>query len=779
MDTVYAALGRFDVRFRYLIVVAWLVITVVCVRTFPSLSSVTDNASQTISTFLPASAPSSQAANLAAPFQNTQYASATLVATRNSGPLTSDDQAAIDRLEQAVRAMPHVKTVRDLSTSPDGEARQAVIQADVPTSGTGTGATLVNSIRDTFGQVNAPAGLTFHLTGQLASNVDSQNATQNTRNALQVLSFLLIIVLLFVAFRSLLAPLITFLPAVLVLLLSSPAIAGAVNHLGLQPAAITQLILIVLVLGAGTDYGLFLTFRVREEMRRGLDPKEAVVRAVQTVGETITFSALTVIAALLTLVIAQFGIYRSLGPALAIGIALMLLAGLTLLPSLLAIFGRAVFWPTSTQKSENVAASLWGRMTGRLMQRPALTLGLGIVLFVGLALGQLGVGLGGFGGQSSGPAGADSTAGDTAIAAHYPNTNQNPAKILMQFSTSVWNHPDSLATAEQGLRQIPALQTILGPLDPNGVSLTAAQLAQLHSELGAPQALSAVPTAKSSVSPRMYNLYRATGQYISADGQTVQFIAILKDPSTSAAAINAIPGLRTSVAQVAQSAGAAQSGMVSSNAVAYDITQTSASDLSLVIPIVALLIAVLLGLVLRSVIAPLYLIVSVVLSFLAAWGLVALLFVHLGSSDGVQFILPFLLFVFLMALGSDYNILVMRRIREEAHKQPLRAAVREAISRTGGTVTAAGVILAGSFALLAFQGNTDQVRQVGFGVAAGILMDTFLIRTLLIPALVVLLGRWNWWPAPLFRRVEAEAGSAEQADSVVLVTVSKPGRESD
>lgn len=138
--------------------------------------------------------------------------------------------------------------------------------------------------------------------------------------------------------------------------------------------------------------------------------------------------------------------------------------------------------------------------------------------------------------------------------------------------------------------------------------------------------------------------------------------------------------------------------------------------------------------------APLYLIISVVLSFSAAWGLVALVFVDLAGNDGMQFILPFLLFVFLMALGFDYNILVMRGIREEAQSQPLRTAVREAISRTGGTVTAAGMILAGSFALLAMEGNTDQVRQVGFGVAAGILMDAFLIRTLLIPAPVVLLG---------------------------------------
>ena len=768
MDTVYASLGRFDVRFRYLIVVAWVAITIVCIRAFPSLSSVTP--STTISAFLPASAPSVQAANLATPFQNTRYASATIVAARDPGPLTPADQAAMDQLERLVRAMPHVKTVRDLSTSPDGAARQAVVQADVPSSGTSTGATLVSNIREAFGQVNAPASLTFHLTGPLATTVDSQNASQTSRNTLQYLSFLLIIALLLVAFRALLAPLITFLPAALVLLLASPVIAGAVTRLGVQPAEITQLILIVLVLGAGTDYGLFLTFRVREELRRGLAPKEAVVRAVQTVGETITFSALTVIAALLTLVIAQFGIYQSLGPALAIGIALMLLAGLTLLPALLAIFGRAVFWPTSTQKRENVPAGLWGRLTGRLMQRPAMTLGLGVVLFVGLALGQLGTSLGGFAGQTSGPTGADSTAGTAVIAAHYPTTNQNPAEILMQFPTSVWTNPDSLATAEQGLRQIAAIQTVLGPLNPNGVPLPVATLAHLYSQLGAPQALPAVPPAKSPVRPQEYNAYRATGQYISADGQTVQFVAILKDTSSSSTAVNAIPGLRTAVARIAQASGAARSGVLSTNAVAYDITQTSASDLSRIVPIVAALIAVLLALVLRSMIAPLYLIVSVVLSFLAAWGLVALVFVHLAGSESVQFILPFLLFVFLMALGSDYNILVMRRIREEAHSQPLRAAVREAISRTGGTVTAAGVILAGSFALLAVEGNTDQVRQVGFGVAAGILMDTFLIRTLLIPALVVLLGRWNWWPAPLFRRAGTGALAEAQTDQNASMT---------
>jgi RND superfamily putative drug exporter len=763
MDTAYAALGRFVVRFRYLIVVAWVAITIGCMIAFPSLSSVIPNTN--FSALLPASAPSIQASNLETAFRNIQYASATLVAVRDHGPLTPADQTAITQLENVVRAMPFVKMVRDLSVSPDGAGRQIAIQADVPSSGTGAGATLVSNIREAFGQVNAPAGLTFHLTGQLATSVDTQNASQSTRNALQYLTYLLIIVLLLVAFRALLAPLLTLLPAALVLLLSGPVIAGAVTRLGVPASSVTQEVLIVLVLGAGTDYGLFLTFRVREELRRGLDLHAAVVRAMQTVGETITFSALTVIAALSILVVAQFGLYQSLGPALAIGIALMLLAGLTLLPALLAIFGRAVFWPTSTARSEQVVAGLWGRLTWRLMQRPAITLSLGVILFVGLALGQLGTSLGGFGGYTTGPAGADSTVGTEVIAAHYPTTNQNPAQILFRFPVSVWNDPSRLATAEQRLRKIASIQTVLGPLNPNGAPLTVTQLTQLHQQLGNPQALPAVALPNSKVSPQEYNAYRATGQYISADGQTVQFVATLKDTSSSPTAINAIPGLRTAVAQIAIAAGASQNGVFSGNAIAYDITQTSDSDLSLIIPIVAVLIAVLLALVLRSLIAPLYLIVSVVLSFLAAWGLVALIFVHLAGNDGVQFILPFVLFVFLMALGSDYNILVMRRIREETHHQPVREAVREAITRTGGTVTAAGMILAGTFAVLAVTATNDQTRQLGFGIATGILMDTFLIRTLLIPALVVLLGKWNWWPSRLFRqtssRVVPEAGAEE------------------
>jgi putative drug exporter of the RND superfamily len=542
MDTLFAALGRFTVRYRYLIVIAWIGITITSVLVFPSLSSVTKNS--TLSSILPANAPSIQASNLAAAFQNTRLASATIVAVRNQGALTLADQKSIDQLEARLRTLPQVTLVRDLDTSPDGAARQALVEADVPQDGSGAAPILVDEIRAAFRLANAPTDLTFHLTGPLATTVDAQRALSSSQNVTQVLTMLFIVVLLLLAFRALLAPLLTLFPAALVLALASPVIAGAVTRLGVPTSVTTQYVLIVLILGAGTDYGLFLTFRVREELRHGLDPHAAVIRAVQTVGETLTFSALTVITALSTLLFAQLVLYQSLGPALAIGIALLLLADLTLLPALLAIAGRAVFWPTSTAKRMTIALGIWGRLTGGFVRRPILTLSLGILFFGGLALGSLGTSLVGSGTQTSGPAGADSTVGTTVIAAHYPGATQSPTLALLRFPQSVWEHPDHLVLVQQDLARGPAIRMVLGPLNPDGFTLTSEQLAHLHTLLGTAQALPPIPPANTPVSVQLYNAYRATAAYLSADGHTVQCVLLLTNSSESPAAQAAIPSLR-------------------------------------------------------------------------------------------------------------------------------------------------------------------------------------------------------------------------------------------
>jgi RND superfamily putative drug exporter len=259
------------------------------------------------------------------------------------------------------------------------------------------------------------------------------------------------------------------------------------------------------------------------------------------------------------------------------------------------------------------------------------------------------------------------------------------------------------------------------------------------------------------VPPALYQAYRATSNYVSPDGRTVLYQTALKagDPG-STPAMNEVPSLRSAVTGVAASIGAKDSALGGEAPALYDISSISNSDLKRIIPIAILAIGILLALVLRSLVAPLYLIASVGISYLAALGLSVLIFIEIGNSGGLVFFMPFLMFIFLLALGEDYNILMMTRIREEAQRHPLREAVTRALSATGSTITSAGLVLAGTFIVLTVVAGSgsggSQIRDIGLGLALGILMDTFLVRTLLVPSTVVLLGRWNWWPSRMSRK---------------------------
>jgi RND superfamily putative drug exporter len=613
---------------------------------------------------------------------------------------------------------------------------------------------------------------------------------------------LLIIVLLVLIFRSLTLALTTLMPAFVSGLVAGPLVAEAAKH-GLQVSPLAQFLLIVLVLGAGTDYGLFLVFRVREELRKGeqTEPgsyypgarglggslladlrrarppaRDAIVRSVTRVGESITFSAATVIAAVLTLLLATFSFYSDLAIPFAIAIGVILVAGLTLLPALLSIrlsllaAKRAAFQrvirrpkvlPWNIQGSGQ--SGFWGQAAGRIVAHPVPTLLSGVIIFGGLSFAVFGYTAGGFGGSVTAPAGSDSAAGQALLTRHFPQASANPTSVIFRFRAPVWSDPGPITEATAGLRASGLFTQVTGPLNPVGAPLTPAQYSSLHAELGPAKALPAVPQAGSTVPPGLYLAYRATGNYVSADGQTVQFSTGLKagDPG-STQALKAVPALRTATTAVARSIGAADSAVGGEAPALYDISSISNSDLKHVIPIAILAIGLLLALVLRSLVAPLYLIASVGLSYLAALGLSVLLFIKLGHSGGLVFFMPFLMFIFLLALGEDYNILVMTRIREEARQLPLREAVARALSVTGTTVTSAGLVLAGTFVVFGIVAGSgsggSQFRDIAIGLAVGILMDTFLVRTLLVPSTVVLLGRWNWWPARMGRAARAPSG---------------------
>ncbi|HWD63559.1 MAG TPA: MMPL family transporter [Solirubrobacteraceae bacterium] len=754
VDAAYQALGRFVVRFRWPIVAFWIAMAVLTSATLPSLSSqINDNNSS----FLPAKSPSSRAAQLATPVlgagANGRVSDITIIGTR-PGQLSRADLAAMQRETRLARRARTVESAQLSGVSSDGQAALITVRARLNVNDINKDKPIIAALTRTFRQADPPSGLRLHLAGQIATVVANQASSDKAGKQVQIVSFLFIIVLLLVVFRSLPAALVTLLPSALALVISE-RLVGGLGSAGLKISSITDILIIVLLLGAGTDYGLFLVFRVREELRDGSDPHQAVERALVRVGESITGSAGTVILALLTLLLASFGLYHDLGIPLAVGVAVMLLIGLTLLPALLAILGPRAFWPSKVRPGLQ-REGVWGRVAGRLVQHPGATLAVGVLVFLALAAGALSYKAGGFGGATSAPRGSDAAAGNGALARHFPQTSNNPANLILAYDTPVWAHPQRLVTAERSLRASGAFTQLAGPLDAIGTNLTAAQLAALHQRLGPPQRLPVAQPTGTRIPPAEYNAYRSSATFVSADGRVVQFEAALRAGSQdSTAALNATPRIRSVLRLAATRSGARASGVAGEAAAVYDINATANHDLAVVVPAAIIAIGILLALVLRSLVAPLYLIVSVALSYLASLGIATIVFIDLAGEGGISFILPFLMFIFLLALGEDYNILVMTRIREEARELPLREAVVKAIGRTGSTVTSAGVILAGTFAVFAIVGGGgsggSELRVIGFGLAAGILMDTFLVRTLLVPSVVILLGRRNWWPSHLSR----------------------------
>lgn len=744
----FGAIGKFCVKWRWLILIVWVVGAVVIVKNLPSLSDVTQSDN---SNFLPSSAPVEKAFQQETAFQPKDVTGIPLIVARANQPLTSSDLTTITQLESALTKVKNVNKVQDQGLSPDGEAEQLSILSN---NITGFDVTkFVTSLRSAINSVSLPSGLQAHLAGPIATDADQSNTGKSQNTDIALGSALFIIVLLLLIFKAPLAPIVTLIPPLLVVTISGPIIAEAAHH-GLKVSSLAQLLLTVLVLGAGTDYGLFLIFRVREELRNGLPHREAIIKALSRVGESITFSAATVIAALLSLLFATFQIYSTLGEPLAIGIAIMLLAGLTLLPALLAIFGRAVFWPSNT-KAKGMKFGLWGRICARIIQKPALVLICGLIFFGALALAVPGYKSGGFGGNTSPPAGSDSAKGNALLAKHFPSSNSNPTLILFSMPYSVWQNPQILAKAQSLMADSSQFNRVTGPLNPNGMSLSTSQIKQIYQSYLKPQVsiISATPGSDSgSLSSSSYRQYLALSNYISKNGRTVQFsVNLTVGDSDSTAAMTATPAIRDRVSQIGSDIGATQAGVLGDEAAFYDINSISNHDLIHIIPIAIIVIGILLGILMRSLVAPVYLIISVIISYLAALGMAVLLFIDLGNSNGLVFILPFLMFIFLLALGEDYNILVMTRIREEAHSLPLRKAVTQALNTTGTTITSAGLVLAGTFAVLGVVAGGgsqgQQVRDIGFGITAGILMDTFLVRTLLVPSVVVLLGKWNWWPS--------------------------------
>ncbi len=676
--SLFAAIGRFSVRYRWLAVSFWIFVAVATTILLPTLGSVVNNDN---TAFLPPDSPSVQAQRLVNALLSSGPASGLLVVASAQGPLSPVDQASFDRIEQVTRHVPGVTSVSAGLVSADGESRTANVDFSSAIAGGGRQATAtVQQIRSVVDSLATP-GIQVYLTGSLPEYVDQQQAGGRTANRVAIFSGLFILVLLLVAFRSTLAPFITLAPAALALAVASPVVAES-TKIGVQISSLLQLLLTALILGAGTDYGLFLIFRYRENLQRGLEPRDAIVSAVERVGESVAFSAATVIAALLALLLASFGLYRGVGPGLAIGIALVLLIELTFFPALLAILGRSVFWP-SLPRVGGATAGRWGSIAARVSTRPVLAVVGGVVLCGLLACGLLGYAPSGFNPGAAIP-GSNSGNGLAVLEQHFGASALGTTDVVFQFRNPVWNDPQVLLLAEDALFSSAHFSSVDGALEASGIPILPTSVQHLHDVLGPPQSLPTVEPADLDVDPVLYNAYRSTAQYITSDGRTILYKTSLQAGSPgSTAALQAIPGIRTSVAHVASLIGATVSGVAGQAAGAADVATVSRNDIFRIAPVVFVILALILAIVLRSLFAPIYLVLSVALSYLASLGLTVVLFVDLEGQLGINFTLPFFMFVFIMALGEDYNILVMNRIREEAARSPLRVAVADALSVTG------------------------------------------------------------------------------------------------
>ncbi|WP_035850418.1 MMPL family transporter [Kitasatospora azatica] len=714
---MFHRIGQFVVRRAWWVIAGWVIAAIAIVASAPTLTAQTDE-----SAFLPKHYESIQAMDVQQKaFPANFTPNAMLLFERTDGAaLGPEDQTAMKKVTDGLTAE-HIKYVQtivpvnDKSTSKDGKYALSMIGFDksAPKQGTETADT-AKKLREDGKSLAAGSNLKVQLGGQAAQNLDQQDSSKLANVLIGVGTVVIILLTLFLIFRS---PLIAFLPVALILVFSSVAnglIADASKAFGLKADSSVSAILIVVLFGVGTDYFLFLIFRYRERLRAGEERRDAMVNAVGRVGEAISSAAGAVIVAFSVLVLSSLGMFKAMGPSLAIAVAVTALASVTLVPAVLSLIPeRVLFWekgliyafrkvilrhqpnPATRWRVEPKGAK-FAALGNTVQRRPGMVAAVSGLILVALAIGVTGY-KGTFDlASSSMPKTKESMVVQTTLMTSFTAGAADPSDVYVTSTTGV---PLDKAA-------FPAYAQALGGV--SGVGQVAPQ-----------------PKA-------------------SADGLTADFTVMLKDDPASNKAIDTVGKLR-SVAhgQAPQDTKVYVGGLTS---VYKDINTAMAHDYSLVFPIAALLIMVILGLLLRSVVAPWYLMAAVGLGFGATVGATTLVFQNMKGESGLMFMLPMFIYLFVVAIGTDYNILMIARLREEAQEgRSPREAASMALRHGGPTVAAAGGILAATFATMCFAGNT-LFSEIGFSVAFGIAVSAFVMAMFFTPALTALLGRKAWWP---------------------------------
>ena len=684
----------------------WIVVgfwVVVLVLAFPLSKKLTGAEKNDLKYWLPGSAESTKVLDVQSHFQSPNIFPGVVVYLRPSG-LTAADRAKAAEDARKFARIPGVVPSQIVGPIPsaDGKAMQTILQVNLGTQGWNAATTAADDIR-AITNSNAN-GLVSHVTGPLGNAADNNNVFKGIAGTLLYSAVAVVIVILLFTYRS---PVLWLLPVIssgVALIVAQAAIYLLAAHAGLVVNAQSAGILEVLVFGASTDYALLIVARYREELRRHDRRHPAMAEALRRAGPAIIASAATVIVSLLTLFAAELNSTKDLGPVLAIGVAVGMFVMITLLPALLVTFPRGIFWPYKPTygSPEPTTRGMWARIGWSIATRARLTWITTAVILGVLALGLTGLKANGLTSAQSFRGHPDSVTGQSVLAEHFPAGSGEPVIVI--------GNPSAAAQLRSAFAATPGIASVSPPV-------VRAGYAYLEGTLTAP--------------PDSQAAYDTIDRVRSA--------------------VHAVPGANALVGGV--------------TAISLDGKRATAHDRNLIIPLILLVVFVILGLLLWALVAPLILTATVVLSFAAALGVSAFFFNHVFGFGGADTSFPLFVFVFLVALGIDYNIFLMTRVREEAIRRDARHGAIVGLAATGGVITSAGFVLAGTFAVLATIPSTF-LTELGFAVAFGVLLDTIVVRSVLVTALNLDLGRWMWWPSKLAQKPDPAPAELSQERAV-------------
>jgi len=689
-------------RIKYLVVLFWVLLVAVAGPFAGKLSGAEKNDAKS---WLPGSAESTKALDAQAAFISPNTIPAVVVYEKASD-LTAADRAKVAADTQRFRAYPEIDgAVTGPIPSKDGRAAQIIVPLNLGPNGWDKAADIVDRMNATAR--SGSDGMSVHVAGPAGNAADSSKAFEGIDTSLLFGAAAVVIVILLLTYRSPTLWLLPVISAAAALTIAQAVIYLLAAHAGLTVNAQSAGILTVLVFGAGTDYALLLVARYREELRRHENRHEAMAVALHRAGPAVIASAATVIAGILCLMAAETNSTSGLGPVLAIGVAIALAVMMTLLPALLVTVGRWIFWPArpAVGSAEPTRNGFWARIGARIARRPRTTWITTALVLAVMAVGIVQLDANGLTNKESFRGTPDAVVGEEVLARHFAAGSGTPVVVI--------------SAADQATRVRAAFATT------NGID-------------------------SASVTPP----------------RTQSGTALMEGTLTSApdsrAAYDTIDRVRDNVHAV-PGADALVGGTTATN---LDVQRAAQYDRNLIIPIVLAVVLLILGLLLRAVVAPLILVGTVVLSFAAALGISALVFRHVFGFAGADSSFPLFVFVFLVALGIDYNIFLMSRVREESVRHGTRRGALIGLAATGGVITSAGLVLAGTFAVLATLPLTA-FTEIGFAVAFGVLLDTLVVRSILVSGLTLDIGRHMWWPSKLYRKRDpVDTSTAAEPDAI-------------